>query len=62
MKEHIYTIEINEAFDKKNGTCPFCRIFAKLEDTELDLILGASMMEPEIRQITNKKGFCGRHY
>ncbi len=62
MKEHIYTIEINEAFDKKNGTCPFCQIFAKLEDTELDLILGASMMEPEIRQITNKKGFCGRHY
>lgn len=62
MKEHIYTIEINEAFDKQNGTCPLCQIFAKLEDTELDLILGASMMEPEIRQITNKKGFCPRHY
>ena len=61
MKEHIYTIEINEAFDKKQG-CPFCRIFAKLENDELDLILGASMMEPEIRKITNAKGFCPDHY
>ncbi len=61
-KEHIYTIEINEAFDKKDGGCPFCKILAKLEETELDLILGASMMEPEIRQITNKKGFCAEHY
>ena len=62
MKEHIYTIEINEAFDKKNGTCPFCRIFAKLEDTELDLILGASMMEPDVRIRTNELGFCKIHY
>ncbi len=62
MREHIYTIEINEAFDRKDGSCPFCTIFSKLEDAELDLILGASMMEPEIRQITNKKGFCPRHY
>lgn len=61
MKEHIYTIEINDAFDAKQG-CPFCRIFAKLEDDELDLILGASMMEPEIRKITNVKGFCPEHY
>lgn len=61
MKEHIYTIEINEAFDAAQG-CPFCRIFAKLENDELDLILGASMMEPEIRKITNVKGFCPDHY
>lgn len=61
MREHIYTIEINEAFDKKNG-CPLCSIYAKLEETELDLILGASMMEPDVRQITNKKGFCPTHY
>ena len=62
MKEHIYAFEINDGFNKKDGSCPFCGIFAKLEDTELDLILGASMMEPEIRQITNKKGFCPTHY
>ena len=62
MREHIYTIEINDAFDRMKGTCPFCLIYAKLEETELDLILGASMMEPEVRKITNKKGFCPRHY
>ena len=62
MREHIYTIEINDAFDKKNGTCPLCLLYAKLEDAELDLILGASMMEPEVRKVTNRKGFCGRHY
>ena len=61
MKEHIYTIEINEAFDAEQG-CPLCRIFAKLENDELDLILGASMMEPEVRKITNVKGFCPDHY
>lgn len=61
MKEHIYTIEINEAFDAGQG-CPLCRIFAKLENDELDLILGASMMEPEVRKITNVKGFCPDHY
>ena len=62
VREHIYTIEINDAFDKKNGTCPLCLLYAKLEDAELDLILGASMMEPEVRKVTNRKGFCGRHY
>jgi len=62
MKEHIYAFEINDGFNKKDGTCPFCSIFAKLEENELDLILGASMMEPEVRLITNKKGFCPAHY
>lgn len=61
MKEHLYTIPVNEAFDHGDG-CPFCRLFENLEKTELDLILGASMMEPEVRQITNEKGFCERHF
>ncbi len=64
--EQIYTIPINEAFDEvKDNTalgCPVCRIMAKLEENELDLILGASMMEPDIRIRTNKEGFCGTHY
>jgi hypothetical protein len=33
-----------------------------LEKTELDLIMGASMMEPDIRIMTNKLGFCKNHY
>ena len=32
------------------------------EENELDIILGASMMEPDIRIKTNKLGFCRMHY
>ena len=66
MLEKIYTIPVNEAFDycledEKNG-CPFCRLHSKLENDEIEIILGASMMEPEIRIQTNELGFCGRHF
>jgi len=59
--EKIYTIPVNEAFDE-TGSCPFCRMRQKLEDNEIDLILGASMMEPDIRIKTNEKGFCAHHF
>ena len=59
--EKIYTIPENEAFDEKCG-CPFCRMKEKLENNEIELILGASMMEPDIRIKTNEKGFCGPHF
>ncbi len=59
--EKIYTIPVNEAFDE-SGSCPFCRMKKKLEENEVDLILGASMMEPDIRIKTNEKGFCGHHF
>lgn len=59
--EKIYTIPVNEAFEVQDG-CPFCRLFKTLEDNELDIILGAAMMEPDIRIETNKKGFCEHHY
>lgn len=62
MQEKIYTIPVNEAFEQSEGGCPFCLLYKKLEDTELDSILGASMMEPDIRIITNKKGFCKTHF
>ncbi len=64
--EQIYTIPVNEAFEaaaKDAGCgCPFCMLYNKLEDNELDLILGASMMEPAVRIRTNKEGFCKIHY
>ena len=62
MQEKIYTIPVNEAFEQSEGGCPFCLLFKRLEAAELDLILGASMMEPDIRIVTNKKGFCGKHF
>ncbi len=61
MKETIYTIPINEAFEKKDG-CPLCRLRRKLEHDSLDYILGAAMMEPDVRIETNKQGFCAPHY
>ena len=65
MFETIYTIPINEAFDKsieEGKGCPFCRLYEKFENDELELILGGSMMEPDVRIKTNKLGFCHRHY
>lgn len=61
MEEKIYTIPVTQAFEKKDG-CPFCRLKEELEDAERDLIMGASMMEPDIRIKTNAMGFCRRHY
>ena len=64
--ETIYTIPVNEAFEASAADsscgCPFCTLYNKLEDDELELILGASMMEPDVRIKTNKEGFCRPHY
>lgn len=64
--EKIYTIPVNEAFDAsaadKSCGCPFCALYNGLEKKETDAILGAAMMEPDIRIETNKKGFCRTHY
>ena len=63
--EQIYTIPVNEAFEKVQEEgfhiCPFCLMYNRLEDNELDLILGASMMEPDVRLKTNELGFCDTH-
>ena len=63
--QQIYTIPINEHFDRsrddKSCGCAVCSLYRMLEENELDLILGASMMEPDIRQKTNKQGFCDIH-
>lgn len=64
--EQIYTIPVNEAFDKvsegEECACPFCLLYKKLQNDEIDIILGASMMEPDIRIRTNEEGFCLSHY
>ncbi len=61
-----FTIPVHEAFDACAADhalgCPLCRLYQKLEEDELDLILGASMMEPDIRIKTNEEGFCRTHY
>lgn len=61
MAEQLYTIPINEAFDEFEG-CPLCRLRSKLEQQSLNYIMGAAMMEPDIRIVTNKLGFCRSHF
>lgn len=61
MKETIYTIPINDAFDSP-CSCPVCHIENQLEQDAIDAALGAAMMEPDFRINTNEKGFCRPHY
>ena len=61
MAEQLYTIPINEAFDQYDG-CPLCRLRSKLEAQSLGYIMGAAMMEPDIRIETNRLGFCRSHF
>jgi len=66
LKQKIYTIPINEAFDSggeaiKGCICPFCAIAERLDNEAVEYTLGAAMMEPDFRITTNEKGFCGEH-
>jgi len=61
MKEQIYTIPINEAFDKYQD-CPLCEMYNNAVTRAVEYITGSAMMEPDIRRETNKKGFCYEHY
>lgn len=64
--ETIYTIPINESFEASQADhsrgCALCALRDTLEKREIDLILGASMMEPDTRIRTNRQGFCRRHF
>lgn len=61
LAEQLYTIPINEAFDEFDG-CPLCRLRSKLEAQSLDYIMGAAMMDPDVRIVTNQTGFCRTHF
>ncbi|MDE6640181.1 MAG: hypothetical protein K2K63_06645, partial [Acetatifactor sp.] len=63
MKEQLYTIPLNDAIDA-NDECPFCFIERSIERDLLDFVLGssASYMEADIRDMTDKAGFCRLHF
>ncbi|TYQ17025.1 UNVERIFIED_CONTAM: hypothetical protein Cloal_3626 [Acetivibrio alkalicellulosi] len=61
MKEKIYTIPVTDAF-KTECECPMCILEKKLEDENIEYILGPFLMEPEGRIQTNKEGFCQKHF
>lgn len=60
MREDICTIPISEAFEETEG-CPVCRMRCTVENRIVEYIMGAAMMEPDIREETNRTGFCERH-
>ena len=61
MLDSIYTIPIKDVFEPKDD-CPICRLRDTLETRCIDYILGAAMMEPDIRIMTNEQGFCRKHF
>lgn len=61
MKEQIYTIPVNDAF-AEGGECPFCNMYHKLEEDAIEYQLGPSYMEADIREETDKIGFCSKHW
>lgn len=63
MKEQIHTIPISDAMENA-GECPFCYIERRTENHMMDFVLGhgASYMEADIREMTDKEGFCRSHF
>ena len=61
MKEDICTIPINEVFEPREG-CPICRMRDMLENRITEYITGSAMMEPDVRIVTNRTGFCYDHF
>lgn len=61
MRDSIYTIPVREAFEPRQG-CPLCLMRDRVEEHALEYIMGAAMMEPDVRQDTNAVGFCAPHY
>ena len=61
MKETIYTIPVNDAFDKESE-CALCELEKDLENSNIEYTTGAALMEPNVRIQMNEKGFCKKHY
>lgn len=60
MKEKLYTIELTDAL-KSADECPFCYIERNLEQAAIEFVLGSSYMESDMRDQTDRQGFCGSH-
>ncbi len=61
MRESLLTIPVTDIFEPKCG-CPICRLRDTLEQRTVEYIMGAAMMEPDVRIETNKLGFCKTHF
>lgn len=61
MKDSIYTIPLTDAFHS-GDECPFCFIHKNLQDNAINSMLGSAYMADNIREETNRLGFCADHY
>lgn len=63
MEEKLYTIPLTEAFEA-DDECPFCFAERKIENDLLDFVLGSasSYMESDVRAMTDREGFCRKHF
>lgn len=63
MKEQLYMIPLNDAVNA-NDECPFCYIERQIERDLMDFVLGSgsSYMESDIREQTDRQGFCRAHF
>ena len=63
MKEKLYTIPMNDAVNA-DDECPLCNAARALEQDAIDFAIGpgASYMESDIREQTDKIGFCKHHF
>lgn len=63
MKEKLYTIPLNDAIHA-DDECPFCFIERNVEQDLLDFVLGSgsSYMESDVREQTDRAGFCRTHF
>ena len=60
MKDHIHTIPVLDAL-RNPGHCPFCKMYRALDEKAVDFIMGPAYMDEDIRDKTNKAGFCENH-
>ena len=60
MKEKLYTIPVNEAFNS-DTECPLCSMRKSLENNAIEFTMGPSYMEDDIREATSRLGFCEKH-
>ena len=62
MKEKLYTIPLNDAVNA-GDECPLCYIERNVEQDLMDFVLGscASYMESDVRENTDREGFCRTH-
>lgn len=60
MKEKLYTIELTDAL-RSGDECPLCYLERGLEQAAIEFVLGSSYMESDMREQTDRQGFCRNH-